>query len=189
MPPPRPAVADDAYVIETQGGVWVDATVIVPATSQSEALREATKLYPGWQFQPRWKEGGSQRLQGPPTPSGDEDSWVVNTFVKVPTAALPKVTAAAKLQAKEVKAAVELSSDEKKALRKSLTDAVRKVVASPSFLQELNEAVDFPDRFNQDAELAAVKEVIIENNGTRVVFTLGDEDWSFQIGAFSVDRI
>jgi len=98
-------------------------------------------------------------------------------------------SAAAKLQTTKVKAAVELSSDEKKALRKSLTDAVRKVVASPSFLKLVNEEVEFPDRFNEDAELAAVKEVVIENNGTRVVFTIGDEEWSHQIGAFSVDRI
>ncbi len=91
---------------------------------------------------------------------------------------------------KNVKAAVELSSDEKKELRKALTDAVQRTISSPLFLQQLNETADFPERFNRIGDdYATITAVIVENNSTRVVFTLGDEEWSYQLGAFSVDRV
>jgi hypothetical protein len=101
--------------------------------------------------------------------------------------------AASKLLAtktKNVKAAVELSPDEKNELRKALTDAVQRTISSPRFLQQLNEDAEFPERFNRIGDdYATITAVVVENNGTRVVFTLGDEEWSYQLGAFSVDRV
>ena len=45
-------------------------------------------------------------------------------------------------------------------------------------------------RFNRIGDdYATITAVVVENNGTRVVFTLGDEEWSYQLGAFSVDRV